>query len=280
MDTKTIHTLYKAIPLRHSFRNFHPAPLPEDVLTDLKAFGIAMSLPFEGAERFCFFTAECGKKLYNNGINPPTNLAIFSQTDLVSLSKAGFAGELMILRGVSAGLTTCWFGHYRLAELGRYLEGIASPERLKESTLGYGYGRGVDVGERVVACIPLGYPQTERKRLIDRLAERVGSGRKPLEALLEKGTKPEDIPDNIREVFRLGSLAPSAANSQMWRFGFREGRITVAKPVGYRHLKWEHPDIDVGCCAAHIWLGLREKGITSQVDVVRKEDRAFWEFTF
>ena len=86
MDAKMIHTLYEAIPLRHSFRNFLSMPLSEVLLTNLEAFGKEMSLPFERAERFSFFTAECGKKLYNNGINPPTNLAIFIQTDLVSLS--------------------------------------------------------------------------------------------------------------------------------------------------------------------------------------------------
>lgn len=75
-------------------------------------------------------------------------------------------------------------------------------------------------------------------------------------------------------------MAPSAANSQMWRFGVSEGcrAITIAKPIGYKHFKWEHPDVDVGMCAAHAWLGLLERGLIPNVEVHQDADRAFWTF--
>lgn len=86
-------------------------------------------------------------------------------------------------------------------------------------------------------------------------------------------------PEDICYVLALARLAPPAANSQMWRFGLHHGfhTIVVAKPVGYRHFKWEHPNVDIGMCAAHIWLGLLGKGYTPTVDV--KIDMAgLWMF--
>ena len=89
-----------------------------------------------------------------------------------------------------------------------------------------------------------------------------------------------DLPGDIKEVFELAALAPSAGNSQMWRFGYDKGAniVTVAKPVGYKHFKWEHSDVDIGMCSAHIWLGLLEKGYAPKVEVALNSDRAFWSF--
>lgn len=270
--------LYEAIPLRHSYRAFVPRAAAESERSDIRKFIENLSTPFDNKTRCILFTAECGKRLYNNGINPPTNMAILAQTDLVSISKAGFTGELVMLYAVSLGLTTCWFGHYRLSELGRYFDGIAAPERIRESTMGYGYGKGVDIGERVICCMPIGQRKENSRRLVDYVAGKNGAGRKPLEQLLEPEVRIEDIPEDIRQILGLARLAPSAANSQMWRFGYENHRLTVAKPIGYRHFKWEHPDVDIGMCAAHIWLGLLCAGYSPSVSAVQDEDRAFWTF--
>lgn len=115
---------------------------------------------------------------------------------------------------------------------------------------------------------------------MDFVAGKNGAGRKPLAELLENPVQFDRIPSDIRAVLGLARLAPSAANSQMWRFGLGEDyrTITVAKPVGYKHFKWEHPDVDIGMCASHIWLGLLEKGYNPKVEVRRDADRAFWIF--
>jgi nitroreductase len=272
--------LIKEIPERHSTRTFLPAALPADTVKQVSDFAQSLSLPFESDIEFRFFKASPGKGLYNNGVAPIDGIAIIADTDLVSISKAGFAGELVMLYTTSLGLSTCWFGHYKLAELGKYIDGIAAKERIKESTLGYGYGNQVDVGKRVICCIPFGNGDEASKRIIDLIMGKLGANRKPLTELLEGGTSAADIPADIAEVLDLARLAPSAGNSQMWRFGYDKAAktLTVAKPVGYKHFKWEHADVDIGICAAHIWLGLQSKGYSPKVSAKQSEDRAFWSF--
>ncbi|MDL2318993.1 hypothetical protein LJC74_07990 [Eubacteriales bacterium OttesenSCG-928-A19] len=281
MDMKSwASDLAKAVPPRHSVRAFLSDPLPDGITRQITAFADGLMLPFEHNVKVKLFTAEPGKKLYNNGINPVNNLALMAQTDLVSISKAGFVGELVMLYAVKQGLSTCWFGHYKLSEVGRYIEGITGDDRIKESTLGYGYGKHVDVGERVICCMPFGHKNEATKRLVDVVAGKRGANRKPLESLMEQPAMADSLPPDIKEILELAKLAPSAANSQMWRFGVREDYriITIAKPVGYKHFKWEHPDVDVGMCAAHAWLGLLEKGYAPSVEVRQDADRAVWTF--
>jgi nitroreductase len=51
-----------------------------------------------------------------------------SETDLVSISKTGFAGELLVLMAQSLGIATCWYGHYHTAELHRLIPSLQGPE--------------------------------------------------------------------------------------------------------------------------------------------------------
>jgi nitroreductase len=274
--------LIESIPLRRSTRAFLPEQLPKEYTEQIKHFFKDLELPFIHHARIEIFQAEPGKKLYNNGINPIDNLALIAETDLASISKAGFAGELVMLYAVSLGLSTCWFGHYKLSELGKYIDGIASADRIRESTMGYGYGKHIDAGERVICCMPFGRQNEKSKRLVDIVGAKLLTKRNPIEDLLEIPGSLNSCPEEIKDVLEYARLAPSAANAQMWRFGFGNGftTVTVAKPVGYKHFKWEHPDVDIGMCAAHIWLGLLEKGYSPKVDVKADADRAFWMFDF
>jgi len=280
MQKEEITRLFTAIAQRHSVRTFAPRPVESESLSQIIKFAENLSLPFETNARIAPFNAETGNKLYNNGINPPSNFAVFSQTDIISVSKAGFFGELLMLYAVSLGLSTCWFGHYKLSEVGKYFNEVSAPDRIKESAFGYGYGRNIDVGERIICCMPVGYRDETKKRFIDFVAGKLLSSRKPTEKLLEKPEIFESVPKDMIDVLESAKLAPSAANSQMWRFGFENDfrTIAVAKPVGYNHFKWEHPDADIGMCAAHIWLGLLEKGYAPEVCVKLDQDRAFWTF--
>ena len=273
--------LANAVPSRRSARTFLPDPLPKEAGERLMAFFNELSVPFGHDTDLHAFHAEPGKKLYNNAVNPVDNLAFLSQTDLVSISKTGFIGELVMLYATHLGYDTCWFGHYKLAEVGKYVPGIAAPDRIKESTMGYGYGKHVDVGKRVICCMPFGRRVENSKRFVDLvMASQIMSKRKPLEKLLEKPELAQSMPESTKAALELARLSPSAGNSQMWRFGFRDDFrvVTVAKPVGYKHFKWEHPDVDIGMCAAHLWLGLLENGFDPKVDVTLDADRALWIF--
>ena len=280
MTTLPLDNLIAAAKARHSVRTFSPESVSEDAVSQIEIFTRQLAVPFAHERTLQYFKAQPGKKLYNNGVNPPDNFALMSQTDLVSISKTGFIGELVMLYIVSLGLGTCWFGHYKLAEVGRYVDGIAAPERIRESTLGYGYGNHVDVGERVICCMPFGRADENSKRLIDRIMRKKGANRKPLSELMENPAALTGMPEAVCEALDLAALAPSAGNSQMWRFGYDAATktVTVAKPVGYKHFKWEHSDVDIGICAAHIWLGLQKRGHAPRVTVRQEQDRALWEF--
>lgn len=283
MNQQTIAALIDAAHHRHSVRFFLPDKLPDSALDEVDDFIRDLETPFVHTTEIRRFQAEPGKKLYNNGVNGPDNLAVLAQTDRVSLSKAGFCGQLAVLKLTSLGVNTCWFGHYKLTELAKYLGAeLSSPERIRETTwrMGYGCGRADRAGERAVCCIACGVAKPDAHRLVDIVAGRNGIGRKPLEQLLEQPVDLAALPADILRALDLARLAPSAANSQMWRFGIYDGgkTITIAKPVGYKHFKWEHPDVDIGICASHLWLGLLAENWTPRVDVVQDADRALWRF--
>lgn len=89
------------------------------------------------------------------------------------------------------------------------------------------------------------------------------------------------LSDDILYALDLGMKAPSAANFQMWRFGFEDSfnTITVAMPQGYRHFKWEHPNVDIGICACHVWFGLLDKGFQPNVRACEEDGRAVWKIS-
>jgi hypothetical protein len=84
------------------------------------------------------------------------------------------------------------------------------------------------------------------------------------------------LSDELLFALDLARKAPSAANAQMWRFGFKNEykTITVSMPVGFRHFRWEHPNVDIGICASHIWLALVERGFSPAVEVYEDSGRA------
>lgn len=106
MEQSIVHELLNAANNRHSIRNFLPDALSEETLAQVDDFIKTVDLPFSHQTEFVRFKAEPGKKLYNNGINAPDNLAILAPTDLVSVSKAGFFGQLVILKLTALGINT------------------------------------------------------------------------------------------------------------------------------------------------------------------------------
>lgn len=105
--------------------------------------------------------------------------------------------------------------------------------------------------------------------------------RKKIEDLLENPNDYDKLSEDVLYALDLGRKAPSAANSQMWRFGFEDSfhTITVSMPQGYQHFKWEHPNVDIGICACHVWLGILDKGYQPTVKVSEEAGRAVWKIS-
>lgn len=271
-----------AIRTRRSVRHYHLNPLSDPDRESIQAFIDNLKVPFEHQIQCRLFKAEPTKKLYFSMNAPPDNLALIAPTDVLSISKVGFLGELIILFATTLGISTCWYGHYHLETLEHFMPHLPDKECLKTSNRGFGYSRGEEVpGVRAICVTPLGYHDTSGLRLVDRITENfISYKRKPLAELLEAPVPPDALSETLSFALDLARLAPSAANSQHWRFHISEDQssVTVAMPPGYKHLKWEHPNVDIGICAAHLWIGLLLSGHTPKVQLYLEEGRAHWRF--
>jgi nitroreductase len=254
----------------------------KDVMDEIKEFAKSLSVPFDHNVEIEFFKGDPTKALYTIMKSPPDNMAFMAETDIISITKAGFIGEVLILFATSKGLSTCWYGHYKLSELERLMPHLQTPEQIKESNMGYGYSKGVTTGRRAICISPLGYYESSGLRVMDRFQNRaISFKRKGIKELLANPDDYDKLSDDVLYALDLGRKAPSAGNSQMWRFAFEESykTIIVSMPVGYRHFKWEHPNVDVGICACHIWLGLIDKGYDPEITVHEEAERAVWRIS-
>lgn len=269
-----------AINVRRSVRSFVMRPVEEETLSRLKDFSAHVEVPFEHNVRVRFFKAPPGSRLYNHRLPaPPDHVAFTGATDVLSISKAGFVGELVVLYATALGLGTCFYGHYSLNELERVMPHLGEAAKLPRPK--WGYGKGEVAGERAICISPLGYWRKEGIRLLDRITKATRSyKRKPVRALLDRGVTEDSLSPEILYSLDLARKAPSGANSQHWRFTISPDfkKISVAMPIGYRHIMWEHPNVDIGICASHLWLALGLKGLKPRVQVSEDEGRAVWEF--
>lgn len=272
----------KTIDSRRSARSYKMIEVDGDVIDSVKEFTQLISVPFEHNVQIRFFKSEPTKTLYMTMKSPPDNVAFMAETDVVSISKVGFIGELVVLFAQGKGLSTCWYGHYKLSELERLMPHLQTTEQLKEANMGYGYSKGVTTGKRAICATPLGYYEESGLRLLDRITKKTSSfKRKEIKDLLENPNDYNKLSGDFMYALDLGRKAPSAANSQMWRFAFEDDfkTITVSMPFGYKHFKWEHPNVDIGICTCHIWLGLIDKRYNPKVTVAEDSGRAVWRIS-
>lgn len=268
-----------AINIRRSTRSFEMRPVEESKLSLLQSFIGNIEVPFEHNVAMRMFKASPDKKLYTVYTAPPDGAAFITNTDVCSISAAGFVGEVFILYATSLGLATCWYGHYTLTELERIMPHLGEYAKLPNPK--WGYGKDEVQGERVICVTPLGYWKTDGVRFFDRMQQSLISyKRKPVGALIEGDIGEENLPPEIFYAIDLARKAPSAANSQHWRFKVSPDfkTISIAMPVGYKHIKWEHPDVDIGICASHFWLGLKIKNVNCKVSLTEEQGRAVWRF--
>lgn len=267
---------------RRSVRSYKMIGVEMDLMDMLKDYAKPLPVPFSHHVEIKFFKANPTTALYTVFKSPPDNMAFMSETDIISISKAGFIGELLILFAASKGLSTCWYGHYKLSELEKLMPHLQGKEQIRESNMGYGYAKGVTTGRRAICISPLGYYESSGLRLMDRFQKRVISfKRKEIRELLVNNNDFQKLSADVLYALDLGRKAPSAANSQMWRFAFGDSQrtIIISMPEGYRHFKWEHPNVDIGICACHVWLGCIDRGHSPNVTVHEESGRAVWKIS-
>ena len=158
--------------------------------------------------------------------------------------KVGYLGEGIILEAVAMGLSTCWVG-------GFFHRGVAKDF----------IGAGED--ERVFAVTPIGYTP-EKFSFKEKVMKGFvfGPKRKPLSELVS-GLGQADWPDWMQKALEAARLAPSAANSQPWRFYLEPQSITISvnKP---KELFGISNRIDCGIALLHIEVAALECGVKGQ----------------
>ena len=265
--TGLIPNLVEAIHIRKSTRNFLPKSIDEDARKKIEIFLKLLEVPFEHSVDISLHKVQEDSPLFffKGMNNSKIFAAMISPDSIEEQAKLGFIGELLILYCESLGLSTCWFGHFKKKNTYKIVFGVPEKEAPK----------------RIFCITPIGFP-AEKKSLVEKISNKIFSTRKKSveENLHEDSLK--NFPEIIKESLDLSCKAPSALNKQFWYFNIRdlsnEFEVEISKPVGYKHLKWKHTNIDIGACAAHFWLGLKNKNARFEVTILKKEKRIVWLF--
>ncbi|MDR1985022.1 MAG: hypothetical protein LBQ28_09410 [Prevotellaceae bacterium] len=270
-----------AINSRRSVRSYKRMPVSPETMVKIKSFDSEIAIPFSHSVRIEYFKTREGKQLANHLKKPPEDAVAFitDTSNILNITAVGFVGELALLYAQGLGVSNCWFGHYILDEIEQIVPNI---DILKQSNRPrVGYGKGNVNGIHAVCISPLGYFEPDGMRLLDRFASTVMSfKRKSLNELFTDNISETSLPDSLKFAFDMARKAPSAGNTQHWRFKVSTDfkTIDIVKIKGYTHFKWEHCDVDIGICAAHFWIGLSMQNINCELNQVLEDDSVTWRF--
>lgn len=222
--------LYEAISCRHTVRRYLDRKVPEEVRNQILRF-------FDSADRLDESLAveavitdrgekqKNGKKRRHEG-SAPHLLVLYSAPGDLAEKNAGYILQQVALYLVCKGI-------------GSRMLGGEKPEKIVRN------------GKRAVIGMEFGYPDEPLLR------ESPLASRLPLRKLcLTDG----EIDENMRTILRAARLAPSAWNSQPWRFAVSGMKLRVYERVtfaGYLAGK-RCRDISFGCMLAHIAIAADE----------------------
>lgn len=206
-------TWYDAIKIRHSVRTFKKKSLPEEVLKALN--DIVDSLNSEDKGYRLIFINEQNESIFKGIVggygkitSPPAFCLIIEDTeDSNTKEKMGYYGEAFILEATTLGLGTCWVsGTFDKTEAHKYLT--------------------LKAEEKINAIIPVGYADksTFSSKALKTLIR--ANKRKSIQKLCINYK--ETFPDHIMDALESARYAPSAANSQSWRFTVEDHAFTVS----------------------------------------------------
>jgi nitroreductase len=270
-----------AINTRRSVRNYERKPIFPETMEKLQTFTSIIKTPFPHSVNIQYFKTRENKQLANNLKKPPEDaVAFISDTNNhLNIAAVGFVGELVLLYAQGLGISSCWFGHYILDEIQQIVPNIDIIKNYNKPIVGY--GKGNVNGIHAVCISPLGYFKSDSIRLLDRYASNMMSfKRKSLNELLKDNITEASLPNALRIAFDLARKAPSAGNTQHWKYFVSPDFkiIEITKLKGYTHFKWEHADVDIGISAAHFWIGLSIQNIDCELSQILDGDSIIWRF--
>jgi hypothetical protein len=237
---------YAAAQIRHSCRSYRDTAL--DTAERAKITGTAELLngALPGVRIAVIFGAETAKRVfamvggYGTIKNPPAVAAfIADKNDEAAYEKAGFLGEAFVLEMTAAGFATCWVsGTYSRASMERLIS-------LKEN-------------EQLVAVTPVGFA-AQKKGMMERFTRFYSRGaqRKPLDTICKDF---ESLPGWAKKCVECARIAPSAVNSQPWRFRFENGLLLETPQKS----SLTQPKLDLGICMLHVVIAAGVQGVNGR----------------
>ncbi len=233
--------LYEAIFSRKSVRKFRMEAVEEDLLAEIGAFYSETPALYPGIETEIGIINNTDGKHPVSGlfkVSAPYYLSIYSEKRDRSLMNAGYLGEQLALFLMTRGLGSCFLGSAHLKK--------------EEMTRG---------GKELVILLAFGKPAGSLTR---RVSE---AKREPMSRLCVYKDEPRSWMQDVLEAAR---LAPSALNTQPWRFVVTENRIHIfSKNRSVETLKkWD--EFNFGVMFAHIMIVSEEKWL--DLDLIRLEN--------
>lgn len=237
---------YQSIAKRRSRRRFEPKALVADALSHLTSLCNDFR-PFDSVRTVV--VTESLDKVFRGAIGPygkisgaPAFIAFIGNANSPNMyEQLGYTGEGIILEAESMNLGTCWTAGYFHPKV------VSSLVKLNKD-------------ERVLAITPVGYVSA-RYSLTETMMTGFGlmHRRKPLSDMVT-GLPESEWKEWMRTALETARLAPSAGNSQPWKFKVEPESITVSvdNPAsGHRRLK----RICCGVTMLHIETGAMTQGI-------------------
>lgn len=248
MDTD--FTIEVAASKRYSVRNYSDA---EVNTREIKDYIKTLSNPFGKKVIFHFLDKiKDGQKLGTYGVIKGAQRYIGVTTELepYALEAVGYELEVLMLCLAYNDIGTCWLG------------GTFDKKA---------FANAMDISERKVFPVitPYGYPK-EKMHLKESMMRKAikADSRKNWDMLFFKGNFNVPLSEEDAEKYALAlnmvRVGPSASNKQPWRIVFIDDVIHffMYKEPGYSSkFPYDIQRIDMGICAAHFDLTVKEKGI-------------------
>lgn len=220
----------EAIDLRRSRRTYLNTPIASDSINKLKAFieqynkqsGLSIQFIEDGSKAFQGLNITYGMF---SGVR--SFIAIVGKiSDELAKEKAGYYGELLVLKATQFGLGTCWVG-------GTYNR-KQCPCTVKKD-------------EALLIIIPVGNVSEKNSLKENTIYKLVHRHTKALEELYSSD---EHVPEWFTQGMKAVQKAPSAVNKQPVHFRYEAGTVTAA----VNNMDNSLP-IDLGIAKAHFELG-------------------------
>lgn len=267
-------TIYNTLLARRSIRSYKPTLINGDVLDQIRNLP-SMAFPSGSANKFQneIFVYHShsteGKSLSSLGriMNPPYFMTPYISGNSLPLVDLGFRTQLIVFTLWQMGIGSCYIGCVHRQE--RVKKALGFPENAKiASFLVFGYaddGQHSNIYQKIVSIFT-----GNKERL-------------PLDALFIGSTLPDFLELNypIMKIIEAGRFAPSATNTQPWRFAVSQDQFIIfahnKKVANIYDLEQGYSMHDTGICMANMSLAANALGLSINWKLTTNEIKRSFE---